>query len=148
MSAYRKVNNEMIPVTTEGHPQYYFDTQAQAEAALSQLEEGADVFIKEGSNEDLLPRVEQAEEDIAQINNNLSDMYKVDFYSQWVSAPVGITYTTINKKHNGMCIIVGYSSDTADGNISDCSIKDGNAQIRTVCASAMNIIVTLAEFYL
>lgn len=73
MSAYRKVNGQMISVTTEGHPQYYFDTLAQAEAALSQLEEGADVFIKEGSNEDLLPRVEQAEENIVQINNNLSE---------------------------------------------------------------------------
>jgi len=50
MSAYRKINGEMIPVTTEGHPQYYFDTLAQAEAALSQLPEGADVFVEEGSN--------------------------------------------------------------------------------------------------
>jgi hypothetical protein len=74
-------------------------------------------------------------------------MYKVDFYSQWISAPASMAYTTIDKKHNGTCIIVGYSSDTADANILNCSIKDGNVQIRTICSSAMNIIVTLIEFY-
>lgn len=72
MSAYIKINDELVPVTTEGHPQYYFTTQAQAEAALSQLPEGSDVFVKEGSNEDLLPRVEELEDDVVQINNNLS----------------------------------------------------------------------------
>ena len=78
MSVFRKINGSMIPVTTEGHQQYYFDTLAQAEEALSQLEDGADVFIKEGSNEDLLPRVEQAEENIVQLNSNLSDIIRIE----------------------------------------------------------------------
>ena len=72
MGTYKKINGQAVPVTTEGHPQYYFQTKAQAEAALPTLEVGADVFVEEGGNEDVLPRVQELEEDVSEINSNLS----------------------------------------------------------------------------
>lgn len=75
MGTYKKINGQAVPVTTEGHPQYYFQTKAQAQAALPSLEVGADVFVEEGGNEDVLPRVQELEEDVSEINTSLTHNY-------------------------------------------------------------------------
>ena len=93
MATYKKINGQAISVTTEGHPQYYFQTKAQAEAALPTLEVGADVFVEEGGNEDVLPRVQELEADVSEINSNLSDLQLVRNGSNDVQFPSETTVT-------------------------------------------------------
>jgi hypothetical protein len=73
--------------------------------------------------------------------------YKLDTYQQTINGTYGVQYVDIEKRHDGICILLGYSGATSDKLIRHCSIKDNNNAIRLDLAEAETVVVTIAEIY-
>ena len=72
MATFKKINGQAVRLTTEGHPEYFFNTQAQAEAALPNLEEGAIVNVLEGGNDDFQNKIDDINDKIG--NTDISSI--------------------------------------------------------------------------
>ena len=64
MAVYKKINGQAVRMTTEGHTEYYFETEAAFRQALPTLEVGAIANVAEGGVSDLDTRVQTLETEV------------------------------------------------------------------------------------
>jgi hypothetical protein len=78
---------------------------------------------------------------------SIDGTYKVDTYKQTINGTYGVQYINIEKRHNGICILLGYSGETSDQYINNCFIKDDGDFIRLDLSQTEKVVVTIAEIY-
>lgn len=130
MATYKKINNQAVQVSGGsggGAAEYFFDTLAEAEAALANIEEGASIFVKEASTSDLGGRVEDIETltgdtDISSIGDG-TITGAIDALSEGASELPTITYATWQSYSDEQKqAFVGYISGVPDETLNASSI--------------------------